>query len=69
MMEPDLDKWIATYKKSWESQDAVLFAGMFTEDCAYRDTPIMEPVPRPEFAAFWWSLAKLQSDNYIDSRS
>ena len=23
-------------------------------------------VPRPEFAAFWWALAKLQSDKYIE---
>jgi hypothetical protein len=36
------------------------------EDCAYRDTPFVEPVPGPEFAGFWRALAKLRSDNHIE---
>ena len=47
-------------------QDPALFADLFIEDCAYRDTPFMEPVPGPEFFAFWRSLAKLQGDSHIE---
>ena len=66
MTEGDLDKWLAAYKKSWESQDSGLFISLFTEDCVYRDTPFVEPVPGSEFGAFWRALAKLQSDNHIE---
>jgi hypothetical protein len=66
MTEAELDKWLAAYKKSWESQDPALFAGLFTEDYAYRDAPFVERVPGPEFAAFWRALAKLQSDDHIE---
>jgi hypothetical protein len=51
MTEAELDKWLAANKKSWESQDPALFAGLSTEDYAYRDAPFMERVPGPEFAA------------------
>ena len=66
MTETELGNWLAAYKKSWETQDPELFASLFSEDCAYRDTPFIEPVPCTEFAAFWRALAKLQSDNHIE---
>ena len=66
MVETELGNWLAAYKKSWESQDPELFASLFSKECAYRDTPFVEPVPGAEFRAFWRALAKLQSDNHIE---
>lgn len=59
-------QWLATYKTSWETQDADLFVTLFTPDCEYRDTPWIEPVPGREFHAFWRALAKIQQDNHIE---
>ncbi len=61
-----LSDWLAAYKRAWEMQDADLFVTLFTPDCEYRDTPYKEPVPAPEFHAFWRALAKRQQDNRID---
>jgi hypothetical protein len=61
-----LRKWLDAYKQAWEKQDADAFVKLFTDDCEYRDTPFMEPVPGKEFHAFWRALAKRQQDNHID---
>jgi len=57
---------LAAYKQAWEGQDADGFVKLFTEDCEYRDTPFIEPVPGREFHAFWRALAKIQQDNHIE---
>jgi hypothetical protein len=61
-----LVEWIAAYKRSWEQQDADSFVKLFTQDCEYRDTPFIEPVPGRDFHAFWRALAEIQQDNHID---
>ena len=66
MKDAQLSKWLADYKKAWETQDADAFVKLFTPACEYRDTPFIEPVPGREFHAFWRALAKLQKDNRID---
>jgi hypothetical protein len=47
MTEADLDKWLAAYKGNWKLRELALFAGLLTEDCAYRDTPFMEQCRDP----------------------
>lgn len=61
-----LSRWLAAYKRSWETQDPDAFVQLFTLDCEYRDTPFIEPVNGREFHAFWRALAEIQQDNHID---
>lgn len=66
MTKDQVSDWLARYKRAWEGQNPDLFVTLFTEGCEYRDTPFVEPVPGPEFHAFWTALALKQQDNHID---
>ena len=44
MREKSLDKWVAKYRKAWESNDPADIAALWTEDAAWYRRPDEEPV-------------------------
>jgi hypothetical protein len=42
MSEP-IEKWVALYRRAWESNDPDDIRALFTEDASYRTEPFAEP--------------------------
>ena len=58
MKERDLDKWVAKYRKAWESNDPADIAALWTEDAAWYRRPDEEPVlGRDAIVMAWLEVA------------
>jgi hypothetical protein len=58
-----LKKWLDAYGRAWEGGDPDAFAGLFTEDATYYETPFDEPIRgRAGIHAYLSSAAGAQRD-------
>lgn len=57
----DLDAFMATYKRAWETSDGDLLASLFARDGVYHNTPFAEQRGHEAIKAYW-QRTKLQSD-------
>jgi ketosteroid isomerase-like protein len=58
MKEKDLDRWVAKYRKAWESNDPADIAALWTEDAALYRRPDEEPVlGRDAIVTAWLEVA------------
>jgi uncharacterized protein (TIGR02246 family) len=58
MREKDLDKWVARYRKAWESNDPADIAALWAEDAAWYRRPDEDPVVgRDAIVAAWREVA------------
>ena len=56
--EKDLDRWVAKYRKAWESNDPGHIAALWTEDAVWYRRPDDEPVVgRDAIVAAWLEVA------------
>ena len=60
----DIDTFMETYKRAWETSDENLLAGLFSDDGTYRNTPFAEQRGR-EAIKVYWHRTKLQSDIHL----
>jgi hypothetical protein len=50
----NLDDWIASYDRAWETADEDLIVSLFTEDASYRSSPFRAPYRgHTEIRAYW----------------
>ena len=62
----DLDDWIVSYGRAWETADEDLIASLFTEDASYRSSPFREPFSgHDEIRAYWRRGAGTQRDVHV----
>jgi hypothetical protein len=60
-----IERFMQGYKAAWEARDEHAFAGLFTEDGAYHNTPFA--VQRGPLALkAYWQRVKLQQDIRVD---
>jgi limonene-1,2-epoxide hydrolase len=57
----DIDSFMASYRRAWQTSDEHLLASLFAEDGVYRNTPFAEQRGRDAIKAYW-QRTKLQSD-------
>ena len=58
MREKDLDKWVAKYRKAWESNDRADIAALWTEDAVLYRRPDEQPVVgRDAIVEAWLEVA------------
>jgi hypothetical protein len=57
----DIDGFMESYKRAWESSDENLLASLFAGDGAYRNTPFAAQIGHEAIKAYW-QRTKLQSD-------
>ena len=43
MTRDDLEKWLASYRKAWDSDDPADISALFTDDATYSPWPYAEP--------------------------
>ena len=60
----EIDTFMETYKRAWETSDENLLAGLFSDDGTYRNTPFAEQRGR-EAIKVYWHRTKLQSDIHL----
>ena len=49
-----LQSWLDTYRRAWETRDAGLVVTLFTDDATYQETPFAEPMRgRDAIHAYW----------------
>jgi SnoaL-like domain len=59
----DLDVWIDSYARAWETADEELVASLFSEDASYRSSPFREPHRgHDEIKAYWREAAGNQRE-------
>lgn len=57
-MSETVERWIAGYRRAWESNDPEEIGALFTEDAAYYTAPFREPARgRDQIVARWIELA------------
>jgi hypothetical protein len=57
----DIDRFMASYQRAWETSDEHLLASLFAVDGVYRNTPFAEQRGHDAIKAYW-QRTKLQSD-------
>jgi hypothetical protein len=57
----DIDRFMASYQRAWETSDEHLLASLFAVDGVYRNTPFAEQRGHEAIKAYW-QRTKLQSD-------
>lgn len=57
----NIDSFMESYRRAWETSDEDLLASLFAEDGTYRNTPFAEQRGREAIKAYW-QRTKLQSD-------
>ena len=48
MRESDLRSWLEAYGVAWETEDPDRFAGLFSDQSLYRETPSADPMVGPD---------------------
>jgi ketosteroid isomerase-like protein len=61
----DIDGFMETYKRAWETSDEDLLASLFATDGCYRNTPFAVQQGH-EAIKQYWQRTKLQSDIQLD---
>jgi len=56
-----IDKFMAAYKRAWETSDAHLLASLFAPDGVYRNTPFAQQCGHDAIKKYW-QRTKLQTD-------
>ena len=51
----DVQHFLASYKKAWETRDPDLAAGLFTRDAQYREDPFRPPIVGREAIHDYWA--------------
>jgi nuclear transport factor 2 (NTF2) superfamily protein len=57
LRESEVKKFLAKYKKAWETRDADLAASLFTRDAHYRQGPFTAPITGREAIHDYWAGA------------
>jgi hypothetical protein len=57
----NIDSFMESYRRAWETSDEDLLASLFAEDGTYRNTPFAEQRGREAIKAYW-QRTRLQSD-------
>ena len=57
----DIDEFMLSYKRAWETSDEHLLASLFAPDGVYRNTPFAEQRGHEAIRAYW-QRTKLQDD-------
>ncbi len=57
----DIDEFMLSYKRAWETSDEHLLASLFAPDGVYRNTPFAEQRGHDAIKAYW-QRTKLQED-------
>jgi len=60
----NIDSFMESYKRAWETSDEDLLASLFSEDGTYRNTPFAEQRGHEAIRAYW-QRTKLQSDIHL----
>ena len=60
----NIDSFMESYKRAWETSDESLLASLFAEDATYRNTPFAEQRGHEAIRAYW-QRTKLQSDIHL----
>ena len=56
----DIDEWVTSYARAWETANEELIASLFTEDASYRSSPFREPFNgHAEIRAYWLAAQAL----------
>jgi hypothetical protein len=59
---PNLDDWLAAYRRAWEDADVEAAVVLFTESAVYRSHPFREPhVGHDAIRAYWAGATGAQS--------
>ncbi len=53
----DVQHFLSTYKKAWETQDSELAAGLFTRDAQYKQSPFTPAIVGREAIHDYWAAA------------
>jgi hypothetical protein len=62
----DLDIWLDSYARAWETADEDLVASLFTADASYRSSPFREPFRgHDEIRAYWRQGAGNQRETQV----
>jgi limonene-1,2-epoxide hydrolase len=61
----DIEGFMRGYKAAWEARDEHAFAGLFSADGEYHNTPFAVQRGPAELAAYWQRV-KLQDDVHLD---
>lgn len=57
LKDSDVKKFLANYKKAWETRDAELAASLFTRDARYRQNPFGSAIVGREAIHDYWASA------------
>jgi limonene-1,2-epoxide hydrolase len=60
----DIEGFMQSYKRAWETSDDALLASLFTSDAVYRNTPFAEQRGH-EAIRRYWDRTKLQRDIHL----
>ena len=60
----DIDGFMESYKRAWETSDENLLASLFATDGSYRNTPFAVQAGH-EAIKQYWQRTKLQSDIHL----
>jgi SnoaL-like domain len=62
----DLDVWIDSYARAWETANEELVASLFTNDASYRSSPFREPYRgHDDVRAYWRRAAGNQRETRV----
>lgn len=61
----NIETFMQGYKAAWEARDDAMFAGLFTEDGEYHNTPFAVQTGHAQLREYW-NRVKLQQDVHLD---
>jgi len=61
----NIETFMQGYKAAWEARDDAMFAGLFTEDGEYHNTPFAVQTGHAQLREYW-NRVKLQQDVQLD---
>ena len=62
----NVDDWVSSYARAWETADEELIASLFSEDASYRSSPFRDPFRgHDEIRAYWRRGAGAQRETRV----